>query len=576
MKTLSSISLAEQKRIQQGIEDSLALKETLESMIIRVPSDSSARSLLLHKDWAQAQLGVKLNHWVKNLISIKTEEEFLLEAKLSTLRSSLKNRPKVFADFTRRVLLPPLATGIHSVYQSVYPLQEPMIRLTGDIDQLQKLFRQFIERNLPSPKTALVEFISIEEMKQLFFQTESKQELVEEIQKRLTQYFNSIDGEIVNKLQRDLLPFYSLRNLTSFPFEQTLQCFKAKLDPESPPQFEEAPVFPTVEYLELFFCVLYPFRTYSAEMLLPHEILTYLAGILDGSPESFRIQEVDPSRLESVKQVFRKLVHTCQLTLKEIPLVELIRYFRRDPYYRVMIYQPKVHLREFYTYSLTLKVFSDFEAFFSKIRFDILEDLMNQLFKGEPLTQFQYYMNSQLNLVPKQGYPGFTHHRSLVLLNNFIRKIYKNHIQNTIHILNRTITNRIRESVSQMLIHASGIEEIEARLTKFDGSFAPDTETGRMMAVLKLVLDRDPKQQKLYRSLIAEKDKEGKEILAKGLTHLESLLLGFQHIGKDKVFLKETSRRFPTIETRVSICQNYLLLGTKSLRYLIAMEKGAI
>jgi len=576
MKTLSCISLEEQKRIQQGIEDSLALHETLESTIVRVPTDSSARSLLLHKDWVQAQLGQKLNHWVKHLISIKTEEEFLLEAKLSTLRSSIKNRPKAFADFTRRVLLPPLASGIYSVYQSVYPLLEPMKRLTGDIDQLQKLLRQFIEHSLPNPKTALVEFISVEEMKQLFFQTESKQELIEEIRKRITQYFNSIDGEIMHKLQRDLLPFYSLRNLTSFPFEETFQCFKAKWGEEAPPQFEEAPVFPTVEYLELFFCVLYPFRTYSAEMLLPPEILTYLAGVMDGSAESIRIQEVDPSRLESVKQIFRNLVHTCHLALKEIPLVELIRYFRGDPYYRVMIYQPKVHLKDFYTYSLTFKVYSDFEAFFSKIRFDILEDLMNQLFKGEPLTEFQYYMNSQLNLVPKQGYPGFTHHRSLVLLNNFIRKIYKNHIQDTIHILNRTITNRIRESVSQMLIHASGIEEIEARLTKFDGSFAPDTETGKMMAVLKLVLDRDPTQQKLYRSLIAEKDKEGKDILAKGLAHLESLLLGFQNIGKDKVFLKETSRRFPTIETKVAICQNYLLLGTKSLRYLIAMEKGAI
>jgi len=575
MKTLSCISLEEQKRIQQGIGNSLALSETLESMIVRVPTDPSARSQLLHKDWAQAQLGQKLNHWVKHLISIKTEEEFLLEAKLFALRSSIKNRPKAFADFTRRVLLPPLASGIHSVYQSAYPLLEPMKRLTGDIDQLQKLFRQFIERSLPTPKTALVEFISIEEMKQLFFKTESKQELVEEIQKRITQYFNSIDGEIMNRLQRDLLPFYSLRNLTSFPFEETLQCFKAKLVGEAP-QFEEAPVFPTVEYLELFFCVLYPFRTYSAEMLLPPEIFNYLAGIMDGSAESLRVQEVDSSRLESVKQIFRKLVSTCQSTLREIPLVELVRYFRRDPYYRVMIYQPKVHLRNFYTYSLTFKVFSDFEAFFSKIRFDILEDLMNQLFKGEPLTEFQYYMNSQLNLVPKQGYPGFTHHRSLVLLNNFIRKIYKNHIQETIHILNRTITNRIRESVSQLLIHASGIEEIEARLAKFDGSFAPDTEAGRMMAVLKLVLDRDPKQQKLYRSLIAEKDKEGKDILAKGLTHLESLLLGFQNIGKDKVFLKETSRRFQTIETKVAVCQNYLLLGTKALRYLIAMEKGAI
>ncbi|MCX7786874.1 MAG: DUF5312 family protein [Spirochaetes bacterium] len=576
MKTLSTISLEEQKRLQQGIEHSLALNDTLESMIVRVPTDPSAKSVLLQQDWSQAKIGRKLNVWAKNLISVKTEEEFLLEAKLATLRSSIRNRSKPFVDFTRRAFLPSLAEEIHSVYVSIQPLMEPIRRLINDIDQVQKLFRQFIERNLEHPKTSLVEFISIEEMKHLFFKTESKQDLVGEIQKRLNQYFNEIDEEKIQKLQREILPFYNLRNLAIFPFEDTLHCFKAKVIPEAPPTFDDAPIFPTLEYLEQFFCALYPFRAQSVENLLPNELLVYLSGVLDGGGDSIRIQQVDPSRVESVKQILHRIVVSCQRALKEMPLVELIRYFRTDPYYRVMIYQPKVHLRDFYTYSLTFKVFSDFEAFFSKIRFDILEDLMNQLFKGEPLVEFQYYMNPQLNLVPKQGYPGFTHHRSLVLLNNFIRRIYTNHIQDTIHVLNRTITNRVRDSVSQMLIHASGIEEIDERLQKFDGSFAPDTEAGRMMAVLKLVLDRDPKQQKLYRSLIAEKDKEGKDILEKALVHLESLMIGFQNVGKDKVFLKETSRRFPTLETKVARCQNYLLFGTKALRYLMAMEKGAI
>lgn len=576
MKTLNCISLEEQKRLQQGIEKSLALNDTLESMIVRVPTDPSSKSVLLHKDWAQARIGQKLNIWARNLISVKTEEEFLLEAKLAVLQSSIRNRPKPFADFTRRVFLPAVGETIYSVYQSVLPVTAPIRQLTSDIDPLQKLVRQFIERNLQHPKTSLIDFISIEEMKQLFFQTESKQDLIGEIQRRLTQYFSSIKEEEMKKMQREILPFYSLRNLTIFPFEDTLQCFKARLVPDAPPQFEEAPIFPTVEYLEQFFCALYPFHAYSEENLLPNTFYQYLTGVFEKGGEAIRMQEIDSTQSESMKQVLRKLVLTCKTVLNELPLVELIRYFRADPYYRVMIYQPKLQLKEFYTYSLTFKVFSDFDAFFSKIRFDILEDLMNQLFQGEPLSEFRFYMNAQLNLVPKQGYPGFTHYRSLVLLNNFIHKIYKDSIQDTIHILNRTITNRVRDTVSQMLIHASGIEEIEERLNKFDGSFAPDTEVGRLMAVVKLVLDRDPKQQKLYRSLIAEKDKEGKDILEKALIHLESLLIGFQNVGKDKVFVKETSLRFPMIETKITICQKYLLAGTKALRYLMAMEKGAI
>ncbi|GAB4373594.1 MAG: hypothetical protein Kow009_09430 [Spirochaetales bacterium] len=576
MKNLTSISLEEQKRLQHGIESSLSLQDTLESMIVRVPTDPAALTPLLQKDWAQARIGERLNHRVKNLISVKTEKEFLLEAKLSSLRSRIREQPQTYVDFSRRVFLPALAEKIYLVYLSIRPLVEPLQRLTRDLDQLQKLLRSFIERNLQNPKTALVDFISIEEMKQLFFQSESKQDLIGEIRNRLERYFNSLDEEAMRTHQKAVLPFYSLRNLTLFPFEDTFQCFKVRLAKDVYPKFEEAEVSPAIEYLEQFFCALYPFHAYEAERLLPKEILVYLAGTLAGSHEIHRMEEVETSQVESARQILRSIVQTCQKILREVPLVEMIRYFREDPYYRVLLYQPKVRLKEFYIHSLTLKVFRDFEAFFSKIRFDILEDLMQNLFKGEPIAEFQYYMNAQLNLVPKQGYPGFTHHRSLVLLNNFIRKIYAHHIQDTIHILNRTITNRIRDSVSLMLLHASGIEETEERLAKFDASFAPDTDAGKMMGVMKLVIDRDPKQQKLYRSLIAEKDREGKEILEKGLTHLEGLLIGFQTVAKDRVFLKDTSRRFATIESRVSNSLNYLLWGTKALRYLMAMEKGAI
>ncbi|MFQ3620299.1 MAG: DUF5312 family protein [Spirochaetales bacterium] len=577
MKSLSSISLQEQKNLLERIQTSLSLYESLESRIVQVPSEPQSRIQLLQKEWSKAPVGHKLNHWAKNLVSIKTEAEFLLEAKLSEIRSALRSYPKQYTDFSRRVFLPDLAQEIYSVYKLLQPIRRPLERLVKDLEVLQKLFRQFIERNLQKSKASLVDFLSVEEMKQIFFQTEDKQQLMQEIQNRLQAYFESHPVEEFSPLQSALMPFYGIWNLSTFAFDEVFRVFQGNdSSEEQAPQFKEAPIYPTLEHIEQFFCALYPLRTYSSPLSFPKEILQYLVAFSEEGETLPHIQDIDPGKVEVYYKHLASLVAQAQKVFKEVPFVELIRYYRADPYFRIIIYQPKIQLRDFYIASLTLKVFSDFDAFFSKIRFDILEDLIRELFGNTPLQEFQYYMNTRLNLIPKQGYPGFTHYRSLVVLNNFILRVYKGNIQDTLHMLNRSISNRVRESISGMLIHASGIEEVENRLAKFDASFAPDAEAGKVISIVKLVLDKDPKQQKLYRTTIAEKDKEGKAILEKALTHLEALLLGLQTVYKDRVFLKETSKRYPTIESKISFSIKGLLYGTKALRYLAAMEKGAL
>ncbi len=570
MRNLTCLSLDEQKQLLAGIESSLALEENLDTMIIRVPTDPSVRASLLYKDWTEASKGKKLNHWARNLVSIKTEEEFLLDAKLDALRSTIREYPKAYTDFSRRLFLPSIAEAIHSVYHLSYPMIKPFQVLFQNIENLQKLVKYLIERHLEHPKSSLIQLISVQEMKDIFFQSESRQDLISEIRKRLEGYLQSLKEAEFLAAAQEILPLYGFRNLLLFPYDDLFRLFKKNL------QFEPAPIYPTLDYLERFFCCLYPFRNYDLQNLLPSEIVEFLAKHVETEGEfSFR-EQGEQVVLETIRNICQATASLCKKVLKEVPFVELIRYYRSDPYYRILIYPPKPKLQAFYTYSLTLKVFSDFEDFFSKIRFDILEDILNQLFKGEPLVEFQYYMNSRLNLTPKQGYPGFTHHRSLVVLYNFLRSVYTGYLQGTIHILNRSITNRVRDSVSMILVHASGIEELQTRISLFDASFAPDAEAGRNMIFMKMVLERDAKQQRAYRALIAEKDKEGKELLEKSLIHLESLLIGFRNIQSDKVFVRETARRFPSIEARIENCVTYLILGTKAIRYLIAMEKGAL
>jgi hypothetical protein len=441
------------------------------------------------------------------------------------------------------------------------------------------MIRQFLDKRIPNVKTSLVDFISVEEMKDIFFHTESRLDLVGEIDSRLRGYFSSLPETLLAELGEGILPLYYIKNIVFFPFSEFFALFHHDIgdgEPVEKPVFQPAEIYPTLDYLEKFYCALYPLRRRTIDTLVYPEVLDFFARMKNGGT----FQELGLEDRDSIMSFVEKQMRNIHLVslrvLKSVPLPALIRYYKEDPYYKLMIYLPKPHLKDFYTNSTRLKVFTDFEDFFAKVRFDIVEDMVHTLFGKEDLVEFEFYMNSNLNLTPKAGLPGFTHHRSLVILSNILRVQYRGFIQEIIHILTRVMTNRLRDSSNIILLHAAGIEELASRIKNFDVSFSPDSEDGKTLIRLKYVVDRDPHQQKVYRNLIATKDKEAKELLEKGVGHLEGLLLGFMGIAKDLVFLKESSKRMPGLEAKVSRAVETLVLAGKAVRYFIALERGSL
>ncbi|MDR3201154.1 MAG: hypothetical protein LBT68_06800 [Spirochaetales bacterium] len=569
------LSLDEQKKIREKIERALCLDMPEEAVIIQSPSNIQNDVVKLRGDMKQASVGSKLNNFVRNAFSIKSEAETLLAAKLKNLKDTILAQKTAYSNFSNKTLSPELAAILYEIHRFVEMLRLPVNMLFYGLPGLERVIRQFIERRIPDAKIALTDFITTEEMKDMLFKNESQLELVAEIDLRIQDYCRSLSELRLDQYAAGIVPLYYFRRLLAFPFDKFFNEFRHQRNEafeEEAPTFQSAQLHPALDMLETLYCLLYPLRKLDPETPVYPELLEmanrYSAGeLLSELEENPELSEETRRILKDIKN----LMTVTQRILVNVPLVELIRYYKNDPYYKLMVYPPRLKLAEFYAESLRLKVFNEFEIFFPQLNTAIFDDLLREVFGGEP-EDFNYFMSFGLGTTPKKGYAGFAFPRSLKILNAFIKTHYRDYIQGLIYSLNKVMSHRIRDSFSQLLIYAGGIESVGTKLKDFDLSFSPDAEDGKTLIRLKFLLDKDLSQQKAYISLITKKNEEAKTLLDAGLNYLLGIHSSLSSIEKDMAFINDAAARIPGIGKIIERSVHSLFTTTKLIRYAMSTE----
>ncbi|MDR1931721.1 MAG: DUF5312 family protein [Spirochaetales bacterium] len=578
MANSGALSEDEQRRLRERIKKALCLDMTEETVIIQAPSDIQNHVGKLRDDLKQSSAGSKLNSLVRNAFSIKTDAEKLLDARLRKLKETIQSGKTVYCNFTNRTLSPELGAALYQIYRFVEILRSSIILLFSDPSGLEMVIRRFLERQIGGAKAALTDFITAGEMKELLFKNESSIELAAEINRRLQEYCRSFSDLQLDQYAAGIVPLYYFKRLLAFPFHDFFSEFQYQRDEtaeEADPVFHNAQLRPALDMLETLYCLLHPLKKLDPDAPVYPEILEmavrYTAGkLIDQVEENSGLSESARHLLKNIKN----LVTITQRTLANVPLVELIRYYKNDPYYKLMVYPPRLKLAEFYTDSLRMKVFDEFEVYFPNLQNTIFDDLVQELFKGEP-EDFDYFMNTGLGTTPRKGYSGFSFPRSLKILNTFIKTHYYNYIQGLIHSLNKVMSHRVRTSFSQLLVYAGGIESVGTKLKNFDLSFSPDAEDGKMLVRLKFIVDKELSQQKAYIALIRKKNEEAKSLLDNGLNYASGIYNSLSAIEKDSAFVSDAAAHIQGIQKTLKRSVRSLFIVTKLIRYVMTTETGS-
>ncbi|MDR1317779.1 MAG: DUF5312 family protein [Spirochaetales bacterium] len=591
MAELSILSENERKSIRSKIEKALCLDLPEDAVIIQSPSNIAHHVGTLREDMKQASVGAKLNSLMRNAFSIKSETQMLLEAKLRKLKDAIAAHKTVYTSFGNRTLSPDLAAILYEIYRFVEILGPQVSMIFEDTSGMEKIVQQFLECRIPGAKTALTDFITVEEMKGIFFKTESRIELVGEITRRLQDYSADIATARLDQYAAGIVPLYYFRSLIAFSFQAFFNEFRLPSgaassaetgDAGDTPSFQSARIQPALDLLETLYCLLHPLKKLDPDTPVYPELLEmsyrYMSGELfsesdvSGDAPAAREMELSGATEKFLKDI-KNLMTVTQRVLANVPLVELIRYYKNDPYYKLMIYPPRLKLTEFYQESLRLKIIGEFEIYFPQLHHGIFEEVQRDLFSREP-DDFDYFMNSGLGMTPKKGYAEFSFPGSLKILNAFIRTHYYAYIQGLIHSLNKVMAHRIRSSFSQLLVHAGSIENIGTKLKNFDLSFSPDAEDGKQFIRLKFVLDKELSQQKSYVQLVTRKNEEMKSLLDSGIAILQGIYVSLSAIRKDTAFISDAATRIPGIEKIIDRSVDALFKAGKLIRYSMLTEKG--
>ena len=107
-----------------------------------------------------------------------------------------------------------------------------------------------------------------------------------------------------------------------------------------------------------------------------------------------------------------------------------------------------------------------------------------------------------------------------------------------------------RSILDKLLIYCSSLEDLAEKIEYFDYSLGPDAEDGKLFQRVRFALASDPSQQKIYRSLVMQKEKEVKDLLEKG----KEAILGLIKIFKEILIL-------PGKNIQIQLANHYLIKG---------------
>jgi hypothetical protein len=323
----------------------------------------------------------------------------------------------------------------------------------------------------------------------------------------------------------------------------------------------------------------------GAEWFCHEELFAYYFAERLGSEES-EGELIDLDQEEEISEqtnAVAQLVEAVNEFLRKIPLLELLRYFRKDPYYKLVFALPRFQAKPLYITGLRERILSQLEQRIIVVKKRVIETKIKEIFKTDQLFEMFYYVETPSFDYASLELPYFSYAKSLKILYNYLSKIYKGYIQETLQIANTYIITGNRIIQTRLNQYAAGLEELEAKLILFDRSLAPDEDDGKNLLRIRHHLETDLNQQKLYRNFVIQKDKEARELIDQGIEYL----IGIKRVYDDLLAspmesIKSVLRTLhffkgknQTLAGLLRVVSDLVADFQELLSQLVALEKGS-
>jgi hypothetical protein len=595
-------------RITRGMD-----KEEADA-VHRVELKAEERERLINQELGQISVWTRILLWLKSLFSGRSRKDLFLSNRIAMIKRSIKAAAPGISGFESRNLTPRFARQLYDLYAASFPLRDLFQTFARDESFRDGLLRALFEAKHPEAKKGLEDLVPLAEMEAAYTGSGNEEEVRKIVLRRYNDYLKRIPDKLFQQIEEGLKPLLFFRGVVLFPYSLVFRHFNyfpgERLD-DKYPYFDHGSAMLVLDLLERLVAAQSLVARLGAEWFCHEELLHYYAlyrarrvegeGVQPGasgapaasanpaalaSPEAAAPAPDDQQVAQEAEDLAKALTEVAAAVGqfdRRVPLLDLLRYFRRDPYLRLEFSVPRLQLRPVYAGLLREGFLGELTEKLSAVKKNVIERRLREIFRSEQLLELFYYNDRPGFDFRKLGLPYFGHPRSLMVLYNFLAKLYKGYIQEALQAANSYIFAGNRMVQTRLLQSAGGLEELEAKIVLLDRSLSPEEEDGRALSAFRSRITTDLSQQKLYRGLISQKDKEARDLLEQGTDALQSIKRHFDEtvaspVESIKAILKTLHFSRGRNQTLAALLKSTAdLIGDflELLRQLSALEKGA-
>jgi hypothetical protein len=575
----------ERKELLERIGKRMEREESADAVPLELQEDE--REKIIAYEMKRASAWVRFLVWVRTFMSGKQRSVVFLEIRLRLLKSHIRVESPGVTGFETRDLSPKFARKLYDAYLRVHPLVGLYHALGGDRAVRAAAYTWYLEQRFEHAKRTVDEFVPTEEMETIFAETGQTEDIKKKLALRLNDYVRAIPESFILQLEEQAKLHLSLARLASFPFATFFRYFNLVLtdtpDP-APPAFEHAPVMLTLDLMERLHADIGLVRRSAPEYLYAEEpaafYLLVRAGHAPDEQGAARKVEAELGRLRSDIVDLTKELESFEST---VPLLDLLRYFRKDPWYQLMVNPPRLYLRNLYFSALKARLALELEQKVGAVKERVISRKMLEVLKGHRMVEFSCYRENPDFDFRKLGLPYFAYIRSLWLVYNYLLYQCKGTIQEAAQIVAATALANNRIMQSRLNQNISGLEDLEARIVLFDRSLSPDEEDGKQLARFRFSVGTDLLLQKTYRAFVAQKDREARDLIEKAREFLSGVRKTFDELRTStfentRSLLKTLHLyrgRNQTLGQILNVRSEAIATFTRLLDQLLEIEKGS-
>ena len=510
--------------------------------------DSKERDRVIEKDIKKLGWFSRIILWLKSKIGGKSIRELYLASRVNKLKREISGRYPGITGFETRDLSPKLAQEIFGIYALTIQLRKIYQQIWTRTEYFERMFMVLLEGRLQNVKTKLNDLVPEAKLEQIFLNTKSKEAMRTEIISALDTYTDSLSNEVFNTLEEELKPLYFTKDIILYQFISFFQLFHftpIEDDLGRKTYFKNASAMLCLDHLEKLHYALHAVAQLPASLDLSNDIGMYMnmlkqevlqaekssednqkeatAGENSQSMEEKNVEENGSENQDAVNDILQKLILRCHAVFKSLPIEEIIRYFLKDPYYQLVRTVPELTIKDLYVSSIRLRFLAELEKKYPEIRKRVVENEIKELFSQHQFVNFRHYREYSSIDYKKMGLPFFAHIRSVTLIFNYIRAFYQGQLQEAAQLLDRVVLSQNRIMRDRLIQHTASVADLEEKIRQFDYSLSPESEDGRLFQQLRFTMIQDPSKQKIYKTLVVQKDREVTSLIDRSIEALAGL-----------------------------------------------------